>query len=250
MLTGVPPAPMPSSLADRFRVSMPASYRRAHGPSAVREHAQIVERRGDAPVHVEVWRVRKGTVVAIVSDDRPGGLSMMSAAIAASGFDILVAEAYSRAREGAPTEAVAFFELRRPRDEERSIGPEDVDPIARSLESLLDGSHPAVDGMLRRNARTVPPGPQASPEVTFADEADVAILLVEARDRPGLLAAITNTLAELSAKIIDCQIATVGGRVRDRFQLTELDGRALTEERRALVAQSVLASLEQMVGRG
>jgi hypothetical protein len=82
MLTGVPPAPMPSSLADRFRVSMPASYRRAHGPSAVREHAQIVERRGDAPVHVEVWRVRKGTVVAIVSDDRPGGLSMMSAVIA------------------------------------------------------------------------------------------------------------------------------------------------------------------------
>jgi [protein-PII] uridylyltransferase len=228
---------------------MPASYRRAHGGSAVREHAAIVARRGDAPVHVEVWRVRKGTVLAIVSDDRPGGLSMMSAAIAASGFDILVAEAYSRAREGAPAEAVAFFELRRPRDEERSIGPEDVDLIARSLESLLDGS-PAVDGMLRRNARTVPPGPQASPEVTFADDADVAILLVEARDRPGLLAAITNTLSELSAKIIDCGIVTVGGRVRDRFQLTELDGRALTEERRALVAQNVLASLEQMLGRG
>lgn len=200
-------------------------------------------------MHVEVWRVRKGTVVAIVSDDRPGGLSMMSAAIAASGFDILVAEAYSRAREGAPAEAVAFFELRRPRDEERSIGPEDVDPIVRTLESLLDGS-PAVDGMLRRNSRTVPPGPQASPEVTFADDADVAILLVEARDRPGLLAAITNTLSEVSAKIVDCEIVTVGGRVRDRFQLTELDGRALTVERRALVAQNVLASLEQMVGRG
>ena len=228
---------------------MPASYRRAHSGSAIREHAAIVERRGDAVVHIEVWRVRKGTVIVIVSDDRAGGLSMMSAAIAASGFDILVAEAYCRVREGLPPEAVALFELRRPNDEGRPLDGEDLVPIAGSLESMFQGDTGA-DRILRRNARTVPPGPQASPEVTFADDADASILLVEARDRPGLLAAITTALTELSARIVDCEIVTVGGRVRDRFQLTESGGAQLSEDRRTTIAQGVLAAIEHMIGRG
>jgi [protein-PII] uridylyltransferase len=226
---------------------MPASYRRAHSGSAIREHAGIVERRGDAVVHIEVWRVRRGTVVVIVSDDRPGGLSMMSAAIAASGFDILVAEAYCRVRDGLPPEAVALFELRRPNDESRAITRDDLVPIERSLESLFQGESGA-DNLLRRNARTVPPGPQASPEVTFADDDDAAILLVEARDRPGLLASITSALTELSVRIVDCEIVTVGGRVRDRFQLTETDGKVPSEPRRASIAQGVLAAVERAVG--
>ena len=228
---------------------MPASYRRAHGGSAIREHAAIVGRRGDAPVHIETWRVRRGTVIVIVSDDRAGGLSMMSAAIAASGFDILVAEAYSRVRDGRPPEAVALFELRRPNDEGRPIERGDLVPMARALESMFAGETGA-ERILQRNAKTVPPGPQASPEVTFADDAEDAILLVEARDRPGLLAAITNALTELTVRIVDCEIVTVGGRVRDRFQVTEPGGAPLSEDRRAAIAQGVLSAIEHMIGRG
>jgi [protein-PII] uridylyltransferase len=226
---------------------MPASYRRAHSKAAIQEHAGIVERRGDAVVHVEVWRVRRGTVVVVVSDDRAGGLAMMSAAIASSGFDILVAEAYRRVRDDQPAEAVALFELRRLGDESRPIGRDDLVPIERSLESLFRGEAGA-DRLLQRNARTVPPGPQASPEVTFADDVETAILLVEARDRPGLLAAITSALTELAVRIVDCEIVTVGGRVRDRFQLTETDGSDLSEPRRAAVAHAVLSAVERTVG--
>jgi [protein-PII] uridylyltransferase len=231
---------------DRFRASMPASYRRAHGGAALSEHAAIVERRGEAAVHIEAWRVRRGTVIVIVSDDRDGGLSMMSAAIAANGFDILVAEAYRRVRGDLPAEAVALFELRRPNDESRPIGREDLIPIERALEALLQGDSGA-DRILRRNARTVPPGPQASPEVAFADDPDAAILLVEARDRPGLLASITSALTQLSVRIVDCEIVTVGGRVRDRFQLTDADGGPLSEPRRTAIAQGVLAAVEHSV---
>jgi UTP:GlnB (protein PII) uridylyltransferase len=236
--------PDPDSTVQQFRDSMPPSYRRAHGAPAVREHAAIVAGRGDARVHLDLWRVRRGTVVVIVTDDRAGGLAMMSAAIAASGFDILVAEAYQRAVQGRPVEAVAFFELRRERDDSKPIEREDLVPIARALESLIEGQTRA-DGLLRRNARTVPPGPQASPEVSFADDPHASILLVEARDRPGLLATVTSVLTEGSVRIVDCEIVTVGGRVRDRFELVERDGGALSEDRKQEIASKVLGAIER-----
>ncbi len=193
---------------------------------------------------MEVWRVRRGTVIVIVSDDRAGGLAMMSAAIAASGFDILVAEAYRRVRDGRQAEAFALFELRRPSEDGTPITQDDLAGIGRALESLFQGETGA-ERLLQRNAPTLPPGPQASPEVTFADDDDDAILLVEARDRPGLLATITSALSEASARIVDSEIVTVEGRVRNRFQLTEADGKPLSGPRRLAIAQSVLAAVER-----
>jgi [protein-PII] uridylyltransferase len=231
----------------QFRASMPPSYRRAYNGQAIQEHAAIVARRDGALVHLEAWRVRRGTVVVIVSDDRAGGLAAMSAAIAASGFDILVAEAFQRTREGQPPEAVAFFELRRPYDEGKAIEAADLVPIEEALTAVFEGNA-AVDGLLRRNARTVPPGPQAGPEITFADDESAGILLVEARDRPGLLAAITSALTESDARIVDCEIVTVGGRVRDRFELTESDGSPLSSLRRLSISQHVLAAVERSGG--
>jgi [protein-PII] uridylyltransferase len=222
---------------------MPLSYRRAYGWEAIQEHAAIVDRRGAAAVHLEVWRVRRGTVIVIVSDDRSGGLAMMSAAIASAGFDIVVAETYRRICDGAPPEAVAIFELRRPNDERRPIASDDLAPISRTLESLFLGETVA-EGLLRRNARTIPPGRQASAEVTFADD-DAAILLVEARDRPGLLAAITSALVEASAWIVGSEIVTIEGRARDRFELTDADGTQLSAVRRTAIVNSVSAAIER-----
>jgi [protein-PII] uridylyltransferase len=233
-----------SGLARRFRASMPPSYRRAYGWEAIQEHAAIVGRRSGATVHLEVWRVRRGTVIVIVSQDRAGSLAMMSAAIASAGFDIVVAETYRRICDDEPAEAVAIFELRRPNDGRRPIAGEDLLPISRALESLFLGETGA-ESLLRRNARTIPPGRQASPEVTFADDDEAAILLVEARDRPGLLAAITSAVTEASARIVGSEIVTVEGRARDRFELTDADGAALSEPRRAAIAKSVSAAIER-----
>ncbi len=170
---------------------------------------------------------------------------MMSAAIAASGFDILVAEAFRRVRGDEPAEAIALFELRRPSGlDSKAITGADLAPIARALESLFQGDTGA-DGLLRRHAPTLPPGPQASPEVTFADDDEAAILLVEARDRPGFLATITSALTEASARIVESEIVTVDGRVRDRFHLTEANGEPLSPVRRLAIANGVLAAVER-----
>lgn len=222
---------------------MPPWYRRAYGLDAVHEHAAIVERRGDSVAHVELWRIRRGAVVVIVMDDRPGGLAMMSAAIAAAGFDIVLAEAYRRGRGTLPAESLALFELRRPGNSEEPISPDHIGPIALTLESLVDG-HVAADGLLRRHAATIPPGLQGSTDVSFADDEEASILLVEARDRPGLLASITGALAEVSAQITDSEIMTVDGRARDRFQLTEMDGSGLSPSRRTEIARRVRSAIE------
>jgi [protein-PII] uridylyltransferase len=233
----------PSERAGRFRASMPSSYRRAHGWVAIQEHAAIVERRGDAAVHIELWRRRRGTVIVVVTDDRTGFLAMMSAAVASCGFDILVGEAYRRTRDGQAPEAFALFELRRPSTfENKPIVPEDLAPIGLALESLFRGETEARE-LLQRNAPTLPPGPQAAAEVTFADDDEAAILLVEARDRPGLLATITSALSGAGARIVDSEVVTVDGRVRDRFQLTDTEGKTLTAERRVEITQSVLAAI-------
>jgi len=223
---------------------MPPSYRRAHGLDAIQEHAAIVARRGNAAVHVELWRIRRGAVVVVATDERNEGLAMMSAAIASAGFDIVVAEAYRRARGTRPAESVAFFELQRPASDDGPITPNDVVPIGRALESMIEG-HMGADSLLKRNARTVPPGRQGSPDVTFADDDEAAILLVQARDRPGLLATVTSALTEAAARIIDSEIVTVAGRVRDRFQLTEATGGPLSPSRRLDIARRVLAAIEQ-----
>lgn len=97
-------------------------------------------------VHIEMWRVRRGTVVVIVSDDRTGGLAMMSAAIAASGFDILMAEAYRRSRDAQPAEAVAFFELRRPSDAEDR-------PDFEKFRRLKAVDHSKIAGLAAREPR-------------------------------------------------------------------------------------------------
>jgi UTP:GlnB (protein PII) uridylyltransferase len=234
----------PAELVRRFRGSMPASYRRAHGFAAIKEHAAIVNRRRGAVVHLEVWRVRRGPVIVIVADDRPGCFAMMSASIAVAGFDILLAETYRRAGTDVLPEAIGFFELRRPKSASEPITAEEIVPIAGSLEALLRGDTGA-DDLLHQNAPTLPPGPQASPDVAFADDDEASILLVEARDRPGLLATITSALMSASARIVDSEVITVGGRARDRFELTERDGSPLSQERRLAIASSVLDAVER-----
>jgi hypothetical protein len=188
-----------------------------------------------------------GTLDPVTYDEFLGGteLHMMSADIAVCRLDILGAEAYCRVRETPPPEAVAFFELRRAGDPENElVDSSDVARITGAFEELLRGETD-TDALLRRNAPTVRPGPQATTEVTFADDDGTAILLVEARDRPGLLATITSTVSDEGARIVDSEIVTVEGRARDRFRLVEADGSPIAPARRSLLAKAVLDAVER-----
>src|SRR3954447_13863315 len=93
-----------------FLSSMPDPYPEQHQLEEVRAHAEIVSRRGGALVHLEscpgpTETEEPGTWLCVVTDDRPGLLSLLSAAIAAHSLDILSARVYTRSRAGSPDEA-------------------------------------------------------------------------------------------------------------------------------------------------
>src|SRR4051794_679919 len=91
----------PASFVEAFRASMPEAYRQQQNEAEIREHADIVWRRDDSPAHAEIWKTRPGqaVVVCLITDDRPGLLSLLCATIAAHGLDVLAAKVYTRFNE-------------------------------------------------------------------------------------------------------------------------------------------------------
>jgi UTP:GlnB (protein PII) uridylyltransferase len=80
---------MPLEFVASFGQSMPEAYRHQHTPDDVREHAQIVWRRGQELAHAEIWTKRMNVVVVcIVTDERPGLPSLIQATIAAHGLEV------------------------------------------------------------------------------------------------------------------------------------------------------------------
>jgi UTP:GlnB (protein PII) uridylyltransferase len=93
------PAELPASFLETFGASMPATYQAQHSQAEVLEHARIVWNRRDKLAHVEpcLGDERGGAWICVVTDDRPGLLSLLSAAISAHSLDILAANIWPHA---------------------------------------------------------------------------------------------------------------------------------------------------------
>src|SRR5215831_17937133 len=74
---------LPERFLRAFDRSMPARYHELFEAADLSEHAAIAYRRASAAAHVEIWREHgKGVfVLCVVTDDRPGLLSLVSAAL-------------------------------------------------------------------------------------------------------------------------------------------------------------------------
>src|SRR5688572_19488226 len=171
----------------RFAASMPGPYRLEYDDDEIAEHARIVERRGGSLALVEALTnsSRAGTWLCVVTDDRPGLLSLLSAAISAHSLDILTAKVYCRLRPGSLAEAVDFFGVRSLREEhDLELGASVLASLKNSIEGLLRGEL-SVEALARRSAPTARLH-RVSPATAYFDEtADADILIVQAVDHPG-----------------------------------------------------------------
>src|SRR5690606_16167733 len=106
---------------ERFVDAMPFDYRRRQDDDEVRRHAEIVLCRGSAFVHVgrAPSRMSGTDWLCIVTDDRPGLLSQLSAVVLAHSLDVVTARVYCRRRPDAIKEAVDFFLVRSLKGSER-----------------------------------------------------------------------------------------------------------------------------------
>jgi [protein-PII] uridylyltransferase len=236
-----------------FRASMPERYRESFDGVAIREHAAIVARRADAPAHVEIWRrLPRGRAIAcVVADDRPGLLSLISAALVVQSLDVVSAQAYTRAVPGSESaEAVDFLWLRRDAELPLPIRSNDAVQIVEVLSGLISGKL-TMETVMRRARQPSSPPAGASTRVAFNETADasLSVLTVETFDRPGLLLAITLALFRARIQIVGSEASTTNGRVVDRFTLVELDGSPIQKHRRGAVQTAVLAAIDTLSQR-
>jgi UTP:GlnB (protein PII) uridylyltransferase len=239
---------LPSAYIERFRDSMPPSYRQQQTADEIRAHAQIVWRRGDEPAHAEIWTKRlNAIIVCVVTDDRPGVSSLVRATIAAHGIDVLAAQAYARSNERGLAEAVHFLWLSPTRDGADGVGEGDISHVSDSLSALLRGETDL--GEVIERASTAPPSlPPPVVDVGIAEDTDAEgtiLLTVDATDRVGLLATITSVLYVKEVSVLSSDLTTSGAMARARFHVVESDGAPLTKTRARDVANAVLDALNQ-----
>jgi [protein-PII] uridylyltransferase len=228
--------------------SMPRKYRQLFDGRAVASHAAIVARRGEKAAHAEAWKEFPGSGLAIcvVSDDAPGLLARIGAALVAHALDVVAAQVYCRRREGTPDEAVDFFWVRRAHghaNDGAPIGAEDVAAVAATLERLVAGHGGLAD--LHRLA-PVRVGVGARTRLGFESDAHdgTTVLTVQGTDRPGLLFALSKALFAEQVRITHSDVATHEGEVLDRFHLTELDGTPLRRARLLGIQTAILAAID------
>jgi [protein-PII] uridylyltransferase len=233
---------------------MPAGYREVFDQAAVETHAAIVRRRGPAATRVELWRELADGVAAlcVVADDCPGLLSRISAALVAHDFDVVAAQAFCRKRPDAQMEAVDFFWIRRLAPKTGAILPirsSDIASFGEMLDALVRGR-----ANFDRAAQLARAHRAAGDAIRVRFESDDpeghTVLLVEGPDRPGLLYAITEALFRERVQIVRSDVSTRGGRVLDRFCVTELDGARVHRARLLGLQTCILAAIGHSLHRG
>jgi UTP:GlnB (protein PII) uridylyltransferase len=251
--SSVPFDPADVAMAEAFASSMPEAYRLRYGKQLMMEHARIVRARGDAPVHVATSPREPGTEpgaewICIVTDDRPGLLSLLSAAVSAHSLDILAARIYCRARAAGDEEAVDFFAVRRQKGDTSALASSDLVAIGLSIEDLLRGETD-VEWLERRASPTSRPASGPTTYVHFHEGEQADLLVVESTDRPGLLLTITLELHREGLTIIRSNVITLGNRARDEFEVLERGGARLSDQRRDEVVSRLQAALARTRGQ-
>ncbi len=258
---------------NEFIGSMPEGYVLANEPESIVAHAHVVaERRGRA-AHAALVPSRHAQVaeLCVVADDRPGLLARMAGAITANRFEVLGAQVYTRAglghmwgERGCSTppppaennaadtphvEAVDLFWIKDRTD--GADGVERASPrLVADLVEVCSGAVEAADLLRRRTGSSSPwrerPSPAVTTEVLLDDRASSKYTVVEvfAKDRPGLLYTLAQTLHELGLSIYLSKINTEGTKVADVFYVSELDGSKVRPgERHKAVSDALIRAI-------
>ncbi len=201
----------------------PRSYVLSQEPHELVRQAALAEpppRQGTARVAVSGDETPNTWRVDVACQDRPGLLARIAGVFTGADLDILTASTATWG-DGAVVGSFLVRSLRR--------------PTARTLSEALETSFRAA----------LVPRPVSGASVKF-DNGGLpwhTSCVIEADDRPGLLAGLTTALAMAGVEVHWARIATTNGLATDRFALTDRDGHKLDNAamgriRRALEGES------------
>ncbi len=230
----------------QFVATMPAVYERLYTPLEAAEHAAIAARREGRLVHAEAWQSAKGPQLCVVAEDRPGLLALVTDALLAQGMAIQSARAFCRQVARERLEAVDFLELRAvggPDDVAVQLEGDALPAFVSSLAGLIadDMAPPSIPGRSLTADDSAP-----ATRVYFERQSPADghyLLVVDAPDSDGLLHAISSALHAKGMRIVACEIRTLAGRARDRFEIEPSSPRSLGDAELCDVQLAVLDAL-------
>jgi [protein-PII] uridylyltransferase len=184
--------------------------------------------------------------LCVVTEDRPGLLAAITAAIAASGFEVHAAQIHSRNVPDGGVQAVDLFFIRN-----HASGGEGIEDALPRLENdlrkaILGEIAPRELAKRRSSSRwSERPTPSIRTEVVIDNRASSRYTVVEVltKDRPGVLFALSEALYRLGLSIAIAKINTEGTKVVDVFYVTTEGGAKLDAELAERARQGLLTAI-------
>lgn len=218
------------SAIEAFLASVPDRYLLANTVEGIRWHARVVEgRRGVLAFgSVESGVGRNMHEVVVATDDRPGLLADLTAALAAERFAIDSAQLYTLTRSGRIDEAFDIFHVSRPSESSAERIAEGLEALRKRMEAILEGRVSADALLAGAESRPswVPVGPRVPTEIHVDNAVSTwcTVIDVYTRDRPHLLHTIARALHEAGLTIALAKVNTEGHRVADVFYVRTAAG--------------------------
>jgi [protein-PII] uridylyltransferase len=212
-----------------FLAEMPERYLLANSPTDIRMHQRIADGRGSEPlVYAGESESSNSLDIIVVTDDRPGLLADLAAALSAHRFNVDSLQLYTRKRAGKSDEAFDIFHVTHPGFGAEGGMSEELVALTRTIEQIVSGKLSAETLVARRGKQPAwaRSGPRIKTEVIVDNTASSRYTVVDiyTRDRAALLYTIARTLYTNGLSIVLAKVNTEGRRVADVFYVEAEDG--------------------------
>jgi [protein-PII] uridylyltransferase len=242
-------------ILEAFVDSMPERYLLAHPVDVIRAHARAARDRGDKAVHVAAFPgpTQDVTEILVLTDDRPGLLANIAAALSANRVEITAAQIFSRKREGAE-EAVDLLHVRPSTHTGDPLSDEELEKVAADIRAVLMGEVRAEELLQKR--KRVPSwaqrkGPDVRTKVVIDNDVSPTYTVVDvyARDHVGLLYAIAHVLHQEGLSIALSKVNTEGLKAADVFYVERAEGGKLDPDQCEALRLKLIEAIEESRAR-